>query len=58
MMPAAQLKAPAPIAHNPLERVQTAVETHPLSQANQGLQRLKNSAIRGAAVLEISPVPS
>jgi hypothetical protein len=34
MMQAAQLKAPAPIAQNPLERVQTAVETHPLSQAN------------------------
>ena len=38
--------------------IMTAVETHPLSQANQVLQHLKNSQIRGAAVLEISPAPS
>jgi len=33
--------------------VRTDVETHPLEEANQVLQKLKRSEIRGAAVLEI-----
>jgi len=34
--------------------IQTAVETAPLSEANQVLKRLKRGSIRGAAVLKIS----
>ena len=33
--------------------IRTEVETYPLAQANQVLERLKRSEIRGAAVLEI-----
>lgn len=33
--------------------IQTEVETYPLAQANEVLQRLKNSQIRGAAVLTL-----
>jgi len=33
--------------------IRTEVESYPLEQANQALERLKQSAVRGAAVLEV-----
>jgi alcohol dehydrogenase, propanol-preferring len=35
--------------------VQTTFESYPISEANQVLQRLKSSQIRGAAILQIRP---
>lgn len=35
--------------------IRTQVETYPLSQANRALNRLKNDAIRGSAVLQVNP---
>jgi propanol-preferring alcohol dehydrogenase len=35
--------------------IRTQVETYPLQEANRALNRLKNDAIRGSAVLRVSP---
>jgi propanol-preferring alcohol dehydrogenase len=35
--------------------VETAVETHPLEDANRALDRLRSGAIRGSVVLTIEP---
>ena len=35
--------------------IEMAVETHPLSRANQALERLRSGAVRGSAVLTIGP---
>jgi propanol-preferring alcohol dehydrogenase len=35
--------------------VETTIETHPLSDANQALERLRSGAIQGSAVLTIGP---
>jgi alcohol dehydrogenase, propanol-preferring len=35
--------------------IRTQVEIYPLSQANRALNRLKNDAIRGSAVLQVKP---
>jgi propanol-preferring alcohol dehydrogenase len=41
-----------PLAH--AARVHTAVETHPLEDANEALDRLRSGAIRGTAVLTVT----